>query len=66
MINIPCGKCGSTNIGKNGTAKAGSLRDYSTLKKLDKNILKVPDNIWLINCDCSYKLIRNRNDLCNS
>ena len=24
MINIPCGKCGSMNIGKNGTAAAGS------------------------------------------
>ena len=24
MINIPCGKCGSMNIGKNGTAAAGA------------------------------------------
>ena len=24
MINIPCGQCGSMNIGKNGTAAAGA------------------------------------------
>ena len=26
MINIPCGKCGSMNIGKNGTAAAGARK----------------------------------------
>jgi len=26
MINIPCGKCGSINIGKNGTTAAGARK----------------------------------------